>query len=333
MSLWGGAARGFALFFGGFALLNLVGELRHPGFDANLWWIDLRPVDPRVSQSILGVTAVLWIAYGIRTRCRSWRRLLTGGLTMVLLAMALANLLMVYSLALQDAITVGCPVAFSLVVVGALALVLVRMWISPLTTRAHVRREVLVAGLTVGVCLLGFPLAQMYCFGTTDYRRPADVVVVFGARVYADGRASDALADRVRTGCSLYRDGLVRKVVLSGGPGDGDIHETEGMRRLAVQLGVPAEDILIDEQGLSTQETVRHTCPLFDRYGLHRVLVVSHFYHLPRIKLTYQRQGREVYTVPAKETYPLTALPLYMLREVAALWVYYLRPLCPGWPE
>ncbi len=246
---------------------------------------------------------------------------------MVLLALAMANLLMVYSLALHHAITVGCPVAFSLVVVGALALVLAGMWISPLTTHARVRGEVLVAGLTVGVCLLGFPLAQMYCFGTTDYRRPADVVVVFGARVYADGRVSDALADRIRTGCSLYRDGLVRKVVLSGGPGDGEIHETEGMRRLAVQFGVPAEDILIDEQGLSTQETVRHTCPLFDRHGFHRVLVVSHFYHLPRIKLTYQRLGREVYTVPAKETYRLTALPLYLLREVAALWVYYLRPL------
>jgi uncharacterized SAM-binding protein YcdF (DUF218 family) len=58
-----------------------------------------------------------------------------------------------------------------------------------------------------------------------------------------------------------------------------------------------------------------------------RVLAVSHFYHLPRVKLSYQRAGREVYTVPAKETYLLRQMPYNMAREVAALWVYYLQPL------
>lgn len=161
----------------------------------------------------------------------------------------------------------------------------------------------------------------------TDYRRPADAVVVLGARVYADGRVSDALADRVRTGCALYRDGLVRKVILSGGPGDGAVHETEGMRRMAVGLGVPPEAILIDEHGLNTQATVRNTCKMLDDHNLRRILAVSHFYHLPRVKLTYQRDGREVCTVPAQETYRLTALPIYMVREIVALWVYYVRPL------
>jgi vancomycin permeability regulator SanA len=177
--------------------------------------------------------------------------------------------------------------------------------------------------------MIGFPLAQMFCFGMTDYRRPADAAVVFGARVYADGNLSQALADRVRTACDLYQDDLVHTIVFSGGPGDGIIHETEGMRRMAMPLGVRASSILIDEWGLSTQATVRNTCGMFSRHGLRRVLVVSHFYHLPRIKLTYQRQGCEVYAVPAKETYLLTALPLYMLREIAAFWVYYARPLWP----
>jgi hypothetical protein len=54
---------------------------------------------------------------------------------------------------------------------------------------------------------------------------------------------------------------------------------------------------------------------------------VSHFYHLPRIKLAYQRAGMEVRTVPARETYILAQIPYSMAREVVALWVYYLRPL------
>ncbi|UCE49469.1 MAG: hypothetical protein JSW47_04870 [Phycisphaerales bacterium] len=54
---------------------------------------------------------------------------------------------------------------------------------------------------------------------------------------------------------------------------------------------------------------------------------IGAFYHLPRIKMSYQRRGLEVYTVPAKESYKLTAMPYFMAREIAALWVYYLRPL------
>ena len=48
---------------------------------------------------------------------------------------------------------------------------------------------------------------------------------------------------------------------------------------------------------------------------------------VPRIKLAYQRDGWDVFTVPAKESYLLRQMPYNMAREVAAMWVYYLRPL------
>ena len=167
----------------------------------------------------------------------------------------------------------------------------------------------------------------MLFFGKTDYRRPADAAVVLGARAYADGRPSDALADRVRTACGLYQDGLVRRLIFSGGPGDGAIHETEAMKRMAMGLGVKAEDIWLDKAGVNTQATVKNTETLLRQWHASRVLVVSHDYHLPRVKLTYQRAGWDVFTVPAKQSYLLRQTPYNMAREVAALWVYYLRPL------
>jgi uncharacterized SAM-binding protein YcdF (DUF218 family) len=173
--------------------------------------------------------------------------------------------------------------------------------------------------------IVSVPLGQMFCFGKTDYRRPADVAVVFGARVYADGRPSDALSDRVRTACRLYSQGLTQKLLFSGGPGDGAIHETESMKRMAISLGVKPQDIILDPHGSNTEATVRNTKLIFDTLHPGRVLVVSHFYHLPRIKLAYKRAGIEVYTVPAKETYLLGQLPYNMAREVVALWVYYLN--------
>ena len=316
-----------ALFFGAFSLLNLLGEVRHGNFDANLWWIDLRPLGSWPTRGLLATTAILLIAYAVYPICRRWRRTLTLGAAALLAVAAIANAVVFCVLALRGRVAAGCPVPFSLVVATAMACVAT----AALRRRPGAGRrpaaERLATCLTAAVCLAGFPLAQMCCFGLTDYRREADAAVVFGARVYADGRPPLALADRVRTACTLYRDGLVRKVIFSGGPGDGTTHETEGMRRLAVQLGVRDDDIAVDRGGVNTEATVRNTCGIFGPRGATRILVVSHFYHLPRIKLTYARHGQEVYTVPADETRMLARLPWYMMREVAALWVYYLRPL------
>ena len=92
------------------------------------------------------------------------------------------------------------------------------------------------------------------------------------------------------------------------------------MRDLAVSLGVPAHAIRLDRHGLNTSATVTNT-------PAGRVLAVSHGYHLPRIKLAYQQRGLTCYTVPARETRTLAAMPWFVMREVAAIWFYYARPL------
>ena len=323
-----GIGRGLAAFLGAFSLLNLAGDARHPGFDANLWWIDLRPLPDVAARAVLAAAGVLLVAYAIRPACRRWRHRATAVTMVVLLVWAVFNAVSFHLLVARGAIASGWPVAFSWLVAVALALIAVALR-GPLClvpARSSLpQRGILI--LTVGLCLLGFPLAQMACFGLTDYRRPADAAVVFGARVYANGQPSLALADRVRTGCRLYLDGFVDTIIFSGGPGDGATHETEAMRQLALRLGVPAGAILIDARGVSTEATARHTSDMFAARGITRVLAVSHFYHLPRIKLTYQRYGWAVYTVPARQSRILARLPQYMVREIAALWVYHLRPL------
>jgi vancomycin permeability regulator SanA len=322
-------ARGLALFLGGFSLLNLLGEMRCAGFSANSWWIDLRPLGGCFSGAVLAAASLLLVAFGIRVPCTPWRRMTTGVAVLFLAGAAAVNAFNFHLLTARQSLETGCPVAFSFLVLCGLAVILAGISAHATPDRAGTRMEIPIMCLTIAACTIALPLGQMVCFGMTDYRRPADVVIVFGARVYADGRTSQAAGDRVRTACSLYHDGWTHKVILSGGPGDGDIHETEGMRRMAVQLGVPEGDILLDEQGLNTEATVQNTCRIIAESGLSRVLVVSHFYHLPRIKLAYQRHGQLVCTVPAKQTRVLSALPIYMSREVAALWLYYMRPLLP----
>jgi uncharacterized SAM-binding protein YcdF (DUF218 family) len=321
-----GLVRGLCLFIGCFTLLNVVGDLRVPGFNANAWWIDLRPMPPWVALAVLLPMSVLLIAFGISRYGSRVRHVLTFAWVVVAVAVTLKNASSFYFLLLKGAIASGFPVPLSAVI--ALLLVTVLLAMRHRQRREESRFKQFLGGATALVtCILSFPLAQMYCFGTTDYARAADAIVVFGARAYADGTPSDALADRVRTACQLFKNGLAEKIVFSGGPGDGATDEAEAMRRMAVELGVPEDRIVLDPKGFDTAATVENTVQWLREAGVRRILAVSHFYHLPRVKMAYERAGVDVATVPAEESYPLAKMPYFVAREIVAFWAYYVRPL------
>jgi uncharacterized SAM-binding protein YcdF (DUF218 family) len=96
------------------------------------------------------------------------------------------------------------------------------------------------------------------------------------------------------------------------------------MRTMALKAGVPAEDVVVDSNGVNTDATVADTVPFFGGTGWQRILAVSQFYHLPRIKLAYASAGWDVLTVPA----PSTERTGYQVaREIPAFWLYYLRAI------
>jgi uncharacterized SAM-binding protein YcdF (DUF218 family) len=103
------------------------------------------------------------------------------------------------------------------------------------------------------------------------------------------------------------------------------------MRRLALSKGVPDSAIILDEMGLTTDASIRNTANILSDPTHRRILVVSHAWHLPRIKLRCQREGLLAYTVPADERgQMLRRTPFLIAREVAAIWVYHLRGVAEG---
>ncbi|MEI6235878.1 MAG: YdcF family protein [Planctomycetota bacterium] len=308
-----------------FGLLNaLLGFIR-PGWDANGWWIDFRGVPDIMARLLIVLACGLLMSYALLPEMERGRKI------DVLLALALLaavcglNCATFYTLLYRGAIHSSFPIPLSLP--AALSFGWIGFVIA-FDRTDDIKINWRIALPVLAVCLAGFPLAQIFFFGKTDYSRPADAAIVFGARAYADGRASQALADRVQTACDLYKRGWVKTLIFSGGPGDGEIHETDVMRSLALQWGVRSEDIILDREGINTRATLANARNLLaGSVGPHRrILAVSHFYHLPRIKLESQRLGLELRTVPAHESYMLTKMPLLIGREVAALWKYYLIP-------
>lgn len=322
--------RTLAAFIGSFVLLNLIGGLFTAGrFDANHWWFDFRPVPRPVSAAVLLISAAALLAWTFRPGMAQLRFRITLTCIGLLLIVAILNSIAFYVLLARGQIRTPVPLPLSLIL--AILLVCLIFAIRKAEFSEISRRDIPFILAALGASVVLVPFSQIVFFGNTDYRRPADIAVVFGARTYADGQPSNALSDRVRTAVQLYHDGLVSQLYFSGGPGDGSIHETEAMRTLAIELGVPAGAIVLDQDGLNTTATVTDLKRFLHADPSCRILAVSHFYHLPRIKLEFERAGFDsVYTVPAPQQQVLQRLPYLMAREVAALWSYYLRAASYG---
>lgn len=192
---------------------------------------------------------------------------------------------------------------------------------------AHARRPRLgrsgrwLAGLAT-VVFLAPPLASFARATRAEPPRPADLVVVFGAGVKRSGGPSIALADRVDEGIRLAERGLAPTLFLSGGPSDEGLPtEPAVMRERALRAGIRAETLVLDEGGVSTSATVTNATAYLRAHGGRRVLAVSHYYHLPRIRMLFEEAGVEVDARPCRMSRRLRREPWYLLRECFAFWI------------
>lgn len=308
-----------------FGLANAIAGCFRAELDANSWWIDFRGMPDGAARALIAVACCVLLAYALFPEMSAVRKALSLAILSVLLIASIANCVTYFALLFRGWIRTTMPIPLSAFVAAVFAWIAFEIYSERVAAREMKWHTIIP---TLILCGVGFPLSQIFLFGKTDYSRPAEAAIVFGARVYSDGSASTALADRVRTACELYRRGLAKTLIFSGGPGDGSFHETDVMRALAIQWGVSDNDIVLDRDGLNTRATIENTRVHFSeaRGTRPRLLAVSHFYHLPRIKLESQRLGLDIVTVPARESYTLTKMPFLIGREVAALWTYYLQP-------
>lgn len=316
--------RGLALFFGLFSLANAVGWVFHGPHHEDIWWIDLSALPRWLAIGFGVVAASLLVAWAVRPLLSATRRNWTVTVCAALSVAAAANAVVFYQVWQAGRIAPGVVFPASVLYSAIFAWLAYR---ASAASASQVRAGLVVVAGVVLALAVAFPLVQMAFFGTTDYRRPADAAVVLGAKVNANGSLSTALEDRVRTGVDLYEAGLVDRLIMSGGIGASGVDEGVAMKRRAIQLGVPSDAIAIDHLGINTDATVAQTTPMFGQLGVRRVLVVSQFWHLPRIKLAYLKSGWNVSTVPAGTSSPITQTPYLMAREIPAFWKYWARSI------
>ena len=108
---------------------------------------------------------------------------------------------------------------------------------------------------------------------------PPRMAIVYGARVYENNKPSSVLYDRIFTAVELYRAGKVKKLLLSGAKNQDKYDEPTVMKKTALELGVPEEDIVTDFAGHRTFETCRRAGSV---YEVKKAIHITQRFHLPR---------------------------------------------------
>lgn len=182
--------------------------------------------------------------------------------------------------------------------------------------------------LTIGLVLaawIALHTAWTIATGMNAQPRPSDVEVILGTSVLPSGVPSIWLRSRLERGLALYRDGTVKNVIVSGGFGREGHEEGDVMHDYLVVRGVPAEHIFVDRNGYDTYETARSVKQIMDAQHFESVVIVSHYYHVLRATVAFQRFNIPNVSASGVTTFPIWNDSWNLLREFAAFYFYLVR--------
>jgi len=113
------------------------------------------------------------------------------------------------------------------------------------------------------------------------------VAIVFGAGVI-DGKPTPALSDRVHGAVTLYQQGRVSHLLMTGDHSVAHYDEVTVMKEQAVAEGVPPSAITRDYAGFNTYESCYRARDVF---GVREAVLVTQDYHLSRALYTCRELG------------------------------------------
>lgn len=164
--------------------------------------------------------------------------------------------------------------------------------------------KIIIAGLILAAALIflvdGYVKynANRYIVSPEEAERlqSVDCIIVLGCQVKSTGEPSDMLADRLKRGISLYKEGVSDKIIMSGDHGQKEYDEVNAMKEFAISSGVPSSDVFMDHAGFSTYESMYRAKEIFKA---DKIIIVSQEYHLYRALYIAKSLGIEAYGVSA----------------------------------
>jgi uncharacterized SAM-binding protein YcdF (DUF218 family) len=131
--------------------------------------------------------------------------------------------------------------------------------------------------------------------------------ILLGGLMGYDETAGDAFfnrsSDRFIQVLKLYKQGHIRKIIVSGGNAmkpNSAFREADYLATNLLSMGVPAADILRDRDARNTVENARYTHRIMDSLGIRSaVVVITSSWHMPRAIKIIEAEGLAARPYPA----------------------------------
>lgn len=120
---------------------------------------------------------------------------------------------------------------------------------------------------------------------------PADMLIVPGNRIEANGEPHPRLAARLQAALKLYQANTAPLIFVSGGRGLEGFDEAVVMARYLRERGVPDSALIIDLEGVTTRATARNAAVYMRAHSLTSAIMVTQFFHIPRSLLAMRQEG------------------------------------------
>jgi len=119
-----------------------------------------------------------------------------------------------------------------------------------------------------------------------DALEPSDAIVVI---------SGGETQSRVAEGVDLYKNNWAPILIMSGAARDTEgVANAVAMQRLAVDLGVASEDVLIEEESVNTFENAEKTKDIIIENKYSKIILVTSPYHQRRASLVFHKALKDL---------------------------------------
>lgn len=119
----------------------------------------------------------------------------------------------------------------------------------------------------------------------------SDAIIVLGCAVYGKN-PSPFFKERLNEAIKLYKEGLGKYIIVSGGKGPGeDISEAEAGKEYLLKNGITDNVVLMDDGSYSTLQNLENSKKIMDGKSLKTAIIVSNKFHLKRASMIAKEAG------------------------------------------
>lgn len=131
-------------------------------------------------------------------------------------------------------------------------------------------------------------------YARAEERKPYDAVIVPGMPYTEEGGVHIGLKARMVWAVHLYRQGIAKRIIMSGSAVYSPYVEARIMREYAVAMGVPREHILLDERAEHSTENLYYGYQVACAAGMSHVALASDQFQTKMLKPMRRRMNRRL---------------------------------------